>query len=229
MPDSPGGIERLPWLPVMWEHPSSRSIPVRAPRTGTPDPHRSLCSHLFLRFSSSSSFACRLEKTLSSRFCNDTRRGSVHHPGARSHSHSPRRGWSFPPPRPPNHSRGLCWMRGRDATSSASVGQPGKPLWHCQLRWLTYLQEVRGVGVSQGLHDMVPPRRNCRTRGRVLPHTGILTAPAQTHHLPAPFLPILPLGARLGMPQTPILSQQWELPRDSRAHPHPLGQAHKQT
>lgn len=36
MPDSPGGIERLPWLPVMWEHPSSRSIPGSHPR-GTPD------------------------------------------------------------------------------------------------------------------------------------------------------------------------------------------------
>lgn len=108
------------------------------------------------------------------------------------------------------------------------VGQPGKPLWHHQLWWLTYLQEVRGVGVSQGLHDMVPPRRNCRTR-RVLTHTGIPTAPVPSHHLRAPFLPILPLGAWLEMSQTPIPSQQWELPQDSRAHLCPLGQAHKQT
>lgn len=46
------------------------------------------------------------------------------------------------------------------------------------------------------------------------------------HHFPAPFLPTLPLGAQLGMPQTPILSQQWELPWDSRAKhtskPEPL-------
>lgn len=47
------------------------------------------------------------------------------------------------------------------------------------------------------------------------------TAPAPSHHLPTPFQPVLPLGARLGMPQIPTLSQQWAATGQQSSSPVP--------